>query len=299
MPILHTVYFRLRDDDALEAKIPECVSLFNELKGIKASVVKGVYQASVCGLAAPAGAVFTHVALLVADSHEALYAYLHGDAHLKVWIPLIKPHLEDIVVFDNDLATPFTGIAGSHALSLLLKLSPQNAEQEAETTSAAMQFPLAIAGLSSVHFAPHGGGGLDKAALIEKLEWPDKAQGAQTIARARTPRMRSRLSPPRWHAPPPPTCGTCTCTCTCTCAHAHAHVHVHVARAHMCMYAALVSRDPCNYPGFTHCLSVVATDASGLERLLGSTELQAWLTGLAPPGYAAMVARLASAYCAI
>ena len=235
MPILHTVYFRLRDDDALEAKIPECVSLFNELKGIKASVVKGVYQASVCGLAAPAGAVFTHVALLVADSHEALHAYLHGDAHLKVWIPLIKPHLEDIVVFDNDLATPFTGIAGSHALSLLLKLSPQNAEQEAETTSAAMQFPLAIAGLSSVHFAPHGGGGLDKAALIEKLEWPDKAQGAQTIARTHP----AHASPP---LPSPMACTTaanvrymhmhmhmhmCTCTCTCACARGTCtYVHV-------------------------------------------------------------------------
>ena len=62
MPILHTVYFRLRDDDGdVEARIPECVALFNEHKGITASVVKGTYHAVVCGLAAPADAVFTHV----------------------------------------------------------------------------------------------------------------------------------------------------------------------------------------------------------------------------------------------
>ena len=65
MPILHTVYFRLRDDDGdVEARIPECVALFNEHKGITASVVKGTYHAAVCGLAAPANAVFTHVEVL-------------------------------------------------------------------------------------------------------------------------------------------------------------------------------------------------------------------------------------------
>ena len=65
MPILHTVYFRLRDDDGdVEARIPECVALFNEHKGITASVVKGTYHAAVCGLAAPADAVFTHVEVL-------------------------------------------------------------------------------------------------------------------------------------------------------------------------------------------------------------------------------------------
>ena len=187
MPILHTVYCRLREDDDVEAKIPECVALFNEHKGITASVVKGRYHAAVCGLAAPADAVFTHVEVLVADSHEALHAYLHGDAHLNVWIPLIKPNLEEIVVFDHDLPTPFTGVAGSQALSLLLKLRV-DAEQEASASSAAMQLSLLIAGVSNVYFAPHGGGGLDKAALIGKLDWPDKSQGAHVhAAHAATP----------------------------------------------------------------------------------------------------------------
>jgi hypothetical protein len=48
----------------VEARIPECVALFNEHKGITASVVKGTYHAVVCGLAAPADAVFTHVEVL-------------------------------------------------------------------------------------------------------------------------------------------------------------------------------------------------------------------------------------------
>uniref|UniRef100_A0A7S0HQC8 Stress-response A/B barrel domain-containing protein n=1 Tax=Phaeocystis antarctica TaxID=33657 RepID=A0A7S0HQC8_9EUKA len=218
MPILHTVYFRLREDDDVEAKIPGCVALFNEHKGITASVVKGKF-AAVCGLAAPTDAVFTHVEVLVADSHEALHAYLHGDAHLNVWIPLIKPNLEDIVVFDHDLPTPFTGVAGSQALSLLLKLRV-DAEQEALASSAAMQLSLLIAGVSNVYFAPHGGGGLDKAALIDKLDWPDKSQG------------------------------------------------------------------------FTHCLTIVATGAAAIERLLRSTELKNWLTGLTPQGHAAMVSPL-------
>ena len=127
--------------------------------------------------------------MLVADSHEALHAYLHGDAHLNVWMPLIKPNLEDIVVFDHDLPTPFTGVAGSQALSLLLKLPPRvDAEQEASASSAAMQLSQLVAGVSNVYFAPHGGGGLDKAALIGKLDWPDKSQGAHVhAAHAATP----------------------------------------------------------------------------------------------------------------
>ena len=118
--------------------------------------------------------------MLVADSHEALHAYLHGDAHPNVWMPLIKPNLEDIVVFDHNLPMPFTGVAGSQALSLLLKLPPRvDSEQEASGSSAAMQL---VAGVSNVYFAPHGGGGLDKAALIGKLDWPDKSQGAHVHA---------------------------------------------------------------------------------------------------------------------
>jgi len=39
-----------------------------------------------------------------------------------------------------------------------------------------------VAGVSNVYFAPHGGGGLDKAALIGKLDWPDKSQGAHVPA---------------------------------------------------------------------------------------------------------------------
>ena len=251
MPILHTVYFRLREDDDVEARIPECVALFNEHKGITASVVKGKF-AAVCGLAAPTDAVFTHVEVLVADSHEALHAYLHGDAHLNVWIPLIKPNLEDIVVFDHDLPTPFTGVAGSQALSLLLKLRV-DAEQEALASSAAMQLSLLIAGVSNVYFAPHGGGGLDKAALIDKLDWPDKSQGV-----------------------------TCTCTQL-------------TQPPHLILPLCPPSPPPSPLPlppGFTHCLTIVATGAAAIERLLHSTELKNWLTGLTPQGHAAMVSPL-------
>ena len=161
--------------------------------------MKGKF-AAVCGLAAPTDAVFTHVEVLVADSHEALHAYLHGDAHLNVWIPLIKPNLEDIVVFDHDLPTPFTGVAGSQALSLLLKLRV-DAEQEASASSAAMQLSLLIAGVSNVYFAPHGGGGLGKAALIDKLDWPDKSQGVTCTCTQLTqpPHLILPLYPP----PPP------------------------------------------------------------------------------------------------
>ena len=190
--------------------------------------MKGKF-AAVCGLAAPTDAVFTHVEVLVADSHEALHAYLHGDAHLNVWIPLIKPNLEDIVVFDHDLPTPFTGVAGSQALSLLLKLRV-DAEQEALASSAAMQLSLLIAGVSNVYFAPHGGGGLGKAALIDKLDWPDKSQGVTCTCTQLTqpphlilplyppspplPRSRSlqasRTASPSWPPARPPSSGCST-----------------------------------------------------------------------------------------
>ena len=194
MQILHTVYLGLREDDNVEARIPECVALLNEQKGITASV-----PFTTAGAASPQTAAY--VVVLVADSHEALHAYLHGDAHLNVWIPLIKPNLEEIVVFDHDLPTPFTGVAGSQALSLLLKLRV-DAEQEASASSAAMQLSLLIAGVSNVYFAPHGGDGLGKATLIDKLEWPDKSQGVTCTCTQLTqpPHLILPLCPP---SPPP------------------------------------------------------------------------------------------------
>ena len=209
--------------------------------------------------------------MLVADSHEALHAYLHGDAHLNVWMPLIKPNLEDIVVFDHDLPTPFTGVAGSQALSLLLKLPPRvDAEQEASASSAAMQLSQLVAGVSNVYFAPHGGGGLDKAALIGKLDWPDKSQGAHGTQHTQAPHL--------------------------------SFLPLLEFRVYSTIKIALQAT-PGVYPpsppilpalplGFTHCLTVVANGAAAIERLLRSAELKNWLTGLTPHGHAAMVSPL-------
>merc|ERR1711998_802422 len=98
---------------------------------------------------------------------DALRAYLHSGAHLDVWIPLIKPRLEQIVVFDNALPITMGGIDGSFVYSQLLQLPPQSQEFDgAESAAKAVtRWPSELSGLTFALFEPYGGGGLGKAEL--------------------------------------------------------------------------------------------------------------------------------------
>ena len=243
MQILHTVYLGLREDDNVEARIPECVALLNEQKGITASV-----PFTTAGAASPQTAAY--VVVLVADSHEALHAYLHGDAHLNVWIPLIKPNLEEIVVFDHDLPTPFTGVAGSQALSLLLKLQRSRRRRRRPQRCSSRCWSPASATSTSLRTVATA-----SARLPSSTSWNGLTSRKVSRARARSSHSHPTSSFPSAHLHPPP------------------------------------SPLPLP-PGFTHCLTVVATGAAAIERLLRSAELKNWLTGLAPQGHAAMVSPL-------
>ena len=170
MAVLHTVFFRMREDDDAEAKIPDCVTSFNSLKGIKASISRQIPGFAHAGMER-----FTHAEVMTAESVEALSGFLHSDTHIHTWMPTIKNRLDEIVVFDNALPVPMTGPAGSLVYSLLVPALHLGADETATLALTAGKFPSSMAGINFALFAPYGSGGEDKAGLLSKLNWPDKA----------------------------------------------------------------------------------------------------------------------------
>uniref|UniRef100_A0A7S3K6H5 Stress-response A/B barrel domain-containing protein n=1 Tax=Aureoumbra lagunensis TaxID=44058 RepID=A0A7S3K6H5_9STRA len=94
--IQHTVLFKFPDlDEASENKdeMDMIVKKFDSLEGISAKFAKGEGSDG-----------WTHCLFVIADTSEALKAYLHHDYHLKEWMNAVKPFGKGIIVFDSELA---------------------------------------------------------------------------------------------------------------------------------------------------------------------------------------------------
>lgn len=188
--ILHTVYFKFRDSDSsFESQLQEMLETgFNSLPGIKASIAphgghSGVGKTELLNLLEWPDKTYgyTHCELLVADDTAALKAYLHSDAHLKVWIPAIKESLESILVFDNPLLLPhpFSVPTPSNAIlhTVFFKLPKIDASKTAALARLCNEQFNALPGITAT-FAVHGDhGGVEKAMLLNELDWADKTQG--------------------------------------------------------------------------------------------------------------------------
>jgi hypothetical protein len=185
--VLHTVLFNLDEDAAAEAAMPPVIEAFNAVPGIRASVARPTEskeresaakgQRNTCsGLGGSCN--FTHVELLTADSVRSLRRYLHGDEHKEVWMPLIKPRLKEILVFDCGLEAHLAEGApeGALVLSALFKL-PTLTVEESMTAAAESALFSTLAGVRLSSFAPYGGFGMGKADLMEAVDWTDKSAG--------------------------------------------------------------------------------------------------------------------------
>lgn len=112
--IQHSVIFKFPDIEGLvPSEIASAVAAFNEIDGISASF-RPHGGPSKKGKTAMLGALewpdktegYTHMLLVLARDAAALRTYLHSDAHLKRWMPAVKPYIQGILVFDTKLNLP-------------------------------------------------------------------------------------------------------------------------------------------------------------------------------------------------